>query len=78
MRDIFMAKGEEVRTRIIIEQYDKRYIVETPYSDSNLLEDLIDLTYTALLAAGYHKDNVIDALKEFVEERDEKINEEEN
>ena len=69
MRDIFMAKGEETLTRIILEHYDKRYIVETPYSDSNLLEDLLDLTYTALLAVGYHQNAITDAMKEFVEEK---------
>ena len=78
MNDYFMAKGEEVLTRIVIEHYDKRYIVETPYSDFTLLEDLLDLTYTALLATGYHKDTIIESFVEFAEERGYNRDEEEN
>jgi len=78
MKDYFMAKGEEVLTRIVIEHYDKRYVVETPYSDSNLLEDLVDLTYSALLAAGYHKDSINQAFVELAEERGYKKDEEGN
>lgn len=69
MKDYFMAKGEEVLTRIVIEHYDKRYVVETPYSDSNLLDDLLDLTYAALLAAGYQKESINDSLVELAEAR---------
>ena len=53
MNDIFMAKGkDEVLTRITVEHYDKRYIVESPYSDGNLIEDLPDLVYDILLMVG--------------------------
>lgn len=77
MLQYFMAKGkDEVLTRIVIEHYDKRYIVETPYSDSNLLEDLLNLTYSALLAAGYHQDTINRSLVEMAEEKGYKINEE--
>lgn len=76
MKDYFMAKGEEVLTRIVIEHYDKRYIVETPYSDSNLLDDLLDLTYATLLMAGYQKDTINGSLVELAEERGYKKDEE--
>ena len=78
MKERFMAQGEQVLTRIILEHYDKRYVVETPYSDSNLLDDLLDLTYAALLAAGYQKETINDSLVELAETRGYKSDEEEN
>lgn len=70
MNDIFMAKGkDEVLTRITVEQYDKRYIVESPYSDGNLIEDLPELVYDILLMVGYNQDTVNKALVELAEER---------
>ena len=78
MKDYFMAKGEEVLTRIVLEHYDKRYIIETPYSDPNLLDDLLDLTYAALLAAGYQEETINDSLIELAEARGYKRDEEED
>ena len=79
MNDIFMAKGkDEVLTRITVEQYDKRYIVELPYSDGNLIEDLPELVYDILLMVGYNQDTVNKALVELVEERGFKFNDEED
>ena len=70
MNDIFMAKGkDEVLTRIIVEHYDKRYIVESPYSDGNLIEDLPELVYDILLMVGYNQNTVNKALVELAEER---------
>ena len=70
MNDIFMAKGkDEVLTRITVEQYDKRYIVESPYSDGNLIEDLPELVYDILLMVGYNQNTVNKALVELAEER---------
>ena len=70
MNDIFMAKGkDEVLTRITIEQYDKRYIVESPYSDENLIEDLPELVYDILLMVGYQQDTINKALVELAEEK---------
>ena len=70
MNDIFMAKGKnEVLTRITVEHYDKRYIVESPYSDGNLIEDLPELVYGILLMAGYHPDTINRTLVELAEEK---------
>ena len=76
MKDIFMAKREDdVLTRIVVEHYDKRYIVESPYSDGNLIEDLPELVYDILLMCGYSQDTVNQALVELAEERGYKIDE---
>ena len=70
MKDIFMARGkDEVLNRIIVEHYDKRYIVESPYSDGNIIEDLPELVYDILLMCGYSQDTVNQALVELAEER---------
>ena len=79
MNDIFMAKGKnEVLTRIIVEHYDKRYIVESPYSDGNLIEELPELVYDILLMVGYNQDTVNKVLVELAEERGFKFNNEED
>ncbi len=67
---MFIAKGkDEVLTRITVEQYDKRYIVESPYSDGNLIEDLPELVYDILLMVGYQQDTINKALVELAEEK---------
>lgn len=70
MNDIFMAKRkDEVLTRITVEHYDKRYIVESPYSDGNIIEDLPELVYDILLMCGYHPDTINKELVELAEEK---------
>lgn len=79
MNDIFMAKGKnEVLTRITVEHYDKRYIVESPYSDGNLIEDLPELVYDILLMVGYQPDTINKELVELAEEKGFKFSNEEN
>ena len=70
MKEIFMAKREDdVRTRITVEQYDKRYIIESPYSDTNIIEILPDLVYDILLMSGYTKDTINQVFVELAQER---------
>ena len=79
MNDIFMAKRkDEVLTRITVEHYDKRYIVESPYSDGNLIEELPDLLYSILLMVGYHPDTINRELVELAKEKGYKEDEEES
>ena len=79
MNDIFMAKGkDEVLTRITVEHYDKRYIVESPYSDGNLIEELLELVYDILLMIGYQPDTINKELVELAEEKGFKFSNEEN
>lgn len=65
-----MSRGkDEVLNRIIVEHYDKRYIVESPYSDGNIIEDLTQLMYNILLMVGYQPETINDHLVELAEER---------
>lgn len=78
MRDIFMAKGkDETLTRITVENYDKRYIVESPYSDGNLIEELPELVYSILLMVGYQPDTINQELVELAREKGYKEDDEE-
>lgn len=77
MRDICMARGkDEVLTRIIVEAYDKRYIVESPYSDSNILGNLLDMVYVISRMATYSEDTILRAMEDFLEEHGFKEEEE--
>ena len=74
-----MAKRkDEVLTRITVEHYDKRYIVESPYSDGNLIEELPNLLYSILLMVGYHPDTINSELVELAKEKGYKEDEEES
>ena len=74
-----MAKRkDEVLTRITVEHYDKRYIVESPYSDGNLIEELPELVYSILLMTGYHPDTINRELVELAREKGYKEDEEES
>ena len=65
-----MATGkDEVLNRITVEHYDKRYVVESPYSDGNIIEDLTQLMYSILLMVGYHPDTINKTLVELAEEK---------
>ena len=77
MKDIFMARGkDEVLNRIVVEHYDKRYIVESPYSDGNIIEDLPELVYDILLMCGYHPETINKELVELATERGYRFEEE--
>lgn len=70
MKEIFMAeRKDEVRTRITIEAWDKRYIVESPWSDGLDIEKLLDLVYGISISATYAPETVLQAMKEYAEER---------
>lgn len=79
MNDIFMSKRkDEVLNRITVEHYDRRYIVESPYSDGNIIEDLPELVYSILLMAGYHPDTINKELVELAIEKGYKTDENED
>ena len=79
MKEIFMAEHkDEVRARIIIEAWDKRYIAESPWSDGFDLEKLLDLVYGISISATYAPETVLNVMKEYAEERLEYYKKEDN
>lgn len=78
-----MASGKhETRTRVIVERYDKRYIVELPYSDGDALEELFKMILAIGILETYTEEMVLEMMKEFAEEnlpvKEEKDESEEN
>lgn len=66
----FMASGKhETRTRVIVEHLDKRYIVESPYSDGDTLEELFKMVLAIGILQTYTEEMVLEMMKEFAEER---------
>ena len=53
-------------------------MIESPYSDGNLIEDLPELVYDILLMVGYQQDTVNKALVELAEEKGFKFDNEED
>ena len=71
-------RKDEVRTRITIEAWDKRYIAESPWSDGLDLEKLLDLVYGISISATYAPETVLNVMKEYAEERLEYYKKEDN
>ena len=69
MLEYFMASGKhETRTRVIVERYDKRYIVELPYSDGDALEELFKMILAIGVLMTYSEQTVLEMMKDFAEE----------
>jgi hypothetical protein len=65
-----------------VERYDKRYIVELPYSDGDALEELFKMILAIGILETYTEEMVLEMMKEFAEEnlpvKEEKDESEEN
>jgi len=59
----FIAKNEEVLTRVILEVDENRFIVETPYSDSSTLELSMQCVESAVEFYKVPKESLSDAIK---------------
>ena len=64
-----MKNTDEVRTRLIFETANDRFIWETPYSDVSM-EDILEAFYGILVGATWHPETIIKGFKEFVVEHD--------
>ena len=61
--------SKETQTRLTLECNDgHRYIWESPYFDDTL-DDILEAFYGLLIAASWQPENVINGMKDFVEER---------
>jgi hypothetical protein len=61
--------SKETQTRLTLECNDgHRYIWESPYFDEGI-DNIIEAFYGLLIASGWKPESIIDALREFVEER---------
>ena len=60
--------NEKNITRITVENYDYKTSWEVPYSDLNL-DEIFNGFISCLVGVTYHQDQVLRAMKEYVEER---------
>lgn len=60
--------SKETQTRLTLECNDgHRYIWESPYFDDSI-DTIIEAFYGLLITSGWSQENLIDAMKDFVEE----------
>ena len=68
-------RDQDTLTRVTVEQYEKRYIIESPYSDENALETLIRCVAAAAVACSWSKEQVLDAMQDYIDENRPETNE---
>lgn len=61
-------KRDEVKTRLIFENNENRFIWESPYDDVTM-EDILNALYGLCVSATWCPDTVIKSMKDFAEER---------
>lgn len=62
-------KSNEIKTKLIFETDDNRYIWESPYSDVGM-DDILNAIYGLCVAATWQPTTVIQCMKDFVEEHE--------
>ena len=62
-----MKNSDEIKTRLVFENYDKRFIWETPYNDVTI-EDVLNAFYGMMVSATWLPETVISGMQNFVEE----------
>lgn len=58
---------DEVKTRLIYENNEDRFIWESPYSDVSM-EDILDAFYGILIGSTWQPITILQAMKDFLEE----------
>ena len=58
---------DQVRTRIIVEDDDNRFVLESPYADVTM-DDMLNAFYGLLVGCTWLPYTVISSMKDFVEE----------
>lgn len=64
-----MKPTDEVKTRLVYESGDNRFIWESPYCDVSM-EDILDAFYGILVGATWQPDTIMKGFKEFLEEHE--------
>lgn len=66
---------DEVKTRLIFENGEDRFVWESPYSDVTM-EDILNALYGMLVGKTWTPATVIKAMKDFADENDIYVNDE--
>jgi len=62
-----MDNNDKVKTRLVYETENDRYIWESPYMDVDM-QDILDAFFGMLVSATWQPSTIIDAMKDFVDE----------
>lgn len=62
-----MDMNDEVKTRLVYESNDNRYIWESPFVDASI-EDILDAFFGMMVSATWQPVTVIEAMRDFAEE----------
>lgn len=70
-------KEDEVKTRLTYENYENRFIWESPYSDVSM-EDILEAFYGILVASTWQPATIIEAMGDFYEDHKYILGDDEN
>ena len=62
-----MRNNDDVKTRLVYENDENRYIWESPYNDVSM-EDILDAFFGMMVSATWQPITVIEAMRDFVAE----------
>ena len=60
-------KDDNVKTRLTFENYENRFVWESPYNDVTM-DDILNAFYGMMVSATWQTETVISAMKDFVED----------
>lgn len=71
-----MDNNDKVKTRLVYETEDDRYIWESPYMDVDM-QDILDAFFGMLVSATWQPTTIINAMQDFVCEHNDLLNSDE-
>ena len=71
-----MNKNDEVKTKLVYETEDDRYIWESPYMDVDM-QDILDAFFGMLVSATWQPTTIINAMQDFVYEHNDLLDSDE-
>lgn len=64
-----VMKIDETLARITVELQDRRFVIESPYSDENILDTLLEMVAAISISATYSPDAVYESMIEYGKDR---------
>lgn len=71
-----MDNNDKVKTRLVYETENDRYIWESPYMDVDM-QDILDALFGMLVSATWHPTTIINAMQDFVCEHNDMLDSDE-
>ena len=71
-----MDNNDKVKTRLVYETENDRYIWESPYMDVDM-QDILDAFFGMLVSATWQPSTIVNAMKDFVDEHNDLLDSDE-